>query len=399
MFARLGLIINQFGSEPQPGIHERVFCIWSLILCLTVEISFLTLTYLFFKLILSTISGSVNFYLVCAFLFSAELRVLENYPIFLLTLVDYIVTVFGYLMEYIANQFVLRSYSVDEDKSTSHGIEAYIYVRTQIQNLIQEPILGLFHTFWFGCLPKLMISRLNEYGNGFCSLLIAYERFILICRPLQKNNLLTSNRRKLNYVVVTLLIFLPIVGESVYHYSGNHVNCMFIYYSFKKPMIGQTVSLISAIFISLLPGICSVICYYKSAIVLLSRKKKIGRNLNLVFCFGAICVVWLCCVTLKISCHVYYIAVLSMVPGMFQTFYYPLFKNGHHIVMVFLVCGATSMSNPFLFLISKKDYRKPFLKAREKLTQCKGKVIPSESEADIKLKVLTHVPELCQLQI
>ena len=230
-------------------------------------------------MIYGTIATTVNFYLVCSFIFSSKLRDTVNYSIFLLTLVDFLTTGLGYMLYYIAHEFILYHESNFEEMHISRGIDAYWKMRREIQDLVQRPIAQIVSPFWFGCLPRIFIMRLNEYGNGLCSALIAYERFVMICKPLSQSTLLGSRRQKIRYVIVTVIIFSIFVGECVNEFMQGHYRCHFVNIGINNDQLqGHLLNLASNLLFSLVPAIFCFYCYYQTARVLLSRKKKVGQN-------------------------------------------------------------------------------------------------------------------------
>ena len=317
-------------------------------------------------MLFGSIAADLNLYLVCSYVFSSELRDAVAYPIFLLTLIDFLTTGPGYLLCYVSREFILYHPSNFPEEYISQGFEFYEAIRRQIQLLVQQPIAQNVHPFWFGCLPHLFITRLNEYGNGLCSILIAYERFVLICKPTQKDTLLSKKRRRLGYVIITTIIVLIFAGESFYHYFYRHFTCYYLIQEFEHAQFGHLINLISNLVFSVLPAL--LCCYYYSCIakVLFSRQKKIGRNLNLIFCFAVICIVWIISIIVKLLPLIYYNVSSFDIFGSAMLLV-PFELNIGNLHMVTLLSGITSLVDPILILVSQKDYRKPFYNFWKKL--------------------------------
>ena len=150
--------------------------------------------------------------MVCCFLFNSDIRELKNYPIFLVNLIDLVVTGPGFLSLFLSQQIlqlhVLSYYSGQEYLVTwLNGIRAFV------QSYAFNFFVLKINWFWYICLPELLTQRLNEYSNCLCALTLAYERYILICKPHDKDIILTDKRRHLTYVVLTtVIVAMMIIG-------------------------------------------------------------------------------------------------------------------------------------------------------------------------------------------
>ena len=217
--------------------------------------------------------------------------------------------------------------------------------------------------------------RLNEYGYGLCSALIAYERFVTICKPLQKATLLSSEKQRVFFATVMGLTFSFFLAETAYEYlTIAHYRCLYLRGGVHRSvLINHLYKFTSSILLSLFPVLFCCRCYYATARVLLSRKKKVGRNLNLVFCFGATCVVWILALMAKFTAHGFFILNSAMTVGGVHTA--PSTLKIFQFSLISLLGGITSIFDPILILVSQKDYRKTinksFQKLREKLP-CKS---------------------------
>ena len=66
--------------------------------------------------------------------------------------------------------------------------------------------------FWVSCFPGILYGRLSIYGVGLCHLLASYERYILICRPTEKDTVLSNRNRVKMYAIVTTTIAASCLG-------------------------------------------------------------------------------------------------------------------------------------------------------------------------------------------
>ena len=280
------------------------------------------------------ISLVLNAYLTGCFLFSSELRELQNYPIFLLTTIDFIVTSLGYLGKFVSRNFIIFHPSNVSPLFASDGFNFFNKIRYSLQQIFQQWTTENMHPFWFGCLPSLAMIRINEYGFGLCSLLLAYERYVLICKPTEKTILLSSERRKKLYTVTPLTsLFLSAV------------------YSF-------------------VPAVLCILMYWDIGLVLLNRDKKIGRNLNLVLCFASICCVWLLCLFARSAWIIYLWILYTTVHPNLKKIRYPLMTNPDKRDLIYQCSAISLLLDPFLVLLCQNDRLSiPFQKPVEKNTK------------------------------
>ena len=173
-------------------------------------------------------STILNLYLTCCFLTSSDLRELKNYPIFLLSLTDFIVTGPGYIWKYISEQFIVYHPS-NVSPFFSHGPEFLNNLRTNLQSILQRPITENIDPFWFSCLPNLAMIRMNEYAYGICSLLIAYERYVCVCKVAEKSALLSTQKRKKIYFISTLIILCTTISDGIHSYIKHKWYCTYAF--------------------------------------------------------------------------------------------------------------------------------------------------------------------------
>ena len=155
-------------------------------------------------------SFCVNLYLVCCFLFNSDLRELKNYPIFLVNLIDLVVTGPGFFSLVFSEQFI------QHHPSSNHSKQGYFVswlnsVRYFVYPYGGNLFLKKVNLFWYDCLPEMLTQRLNEYSNCLCGLTLAYERYITICKPYDKDLILTDKRRYCTYVALTTVIVAMII--------------------------------------------------------------------------------------------------------------------------------------------------------------------------------------------
>ena len=311
----------------------------------------------------------LNAYLTGCFLFSSELRELQNYPIFLLTTIDFLVTSLGYLGKFFSRNFIIYHPSNVASLFVSDGFNFFNKIRYSLQQIFQQWTTENIHPFWFGCLPSLAMIRINEYGFGLCSLLLAYERYVLICKPTEKTILLSSERRKKLYTVTTLIILMSVMVDAVHSYIRQKWSCDLIFTVSNNA--GLTVTTLTSLFLSavysFIPAVFCFLMYWDIGLVLLNRDKKIGRNLNLVLCFATICCVWLLCLFARSAWIIYLWILYTTVHPNLKKFRYPLMTNPDKRDLIYQCSAISSLLDPFLILLCQKDYRTPFKNQLEKI--------------------------------
>ena len=210
----------------------------------------------FLQVLAFSISFCVNLYLVCCFLFSADLRELKNYPIFLVNVIDLVVTGPGFMSLVFSDQFIrLHSSQISYD-------ESYLVIWAQRSRDLVRPyarslIVENFSWFWYICLPELITQRLNEYSNCLCALTIAYERYVMICKPYDKDVILSDTKRRRTYAALTSIICGMIIVDGVIRYLSYDFECGFGFLLSKNYKYESTNrSLTSAAYAFLFSGNC-----------------------------------------------------------------------------------------------------------------------------------------------
>ena len=294
---------------------------------------------------------------------SSDLRELKNYPIFLLSLVDSLVTGPGYVWQFITRQFVVYHQSNFPEMFFTQAPKFYSNLRSVLQRALQIPITENVNPFWFSCMPNLVMVRFNEYAFGICSALLAYERYVCVCKVTQKTTLLSGKRRRKLYFLATFLIISITIADSVFSYLKSNWNC---FYAFDQsvgitPVRVVIISLCLLFVYSLIPATFCLYYYYNIIRVLVNRSKKVGRNSNLITCFATICFVWIFCLVIKLVHRISTWIILHKADEIIEHLDNSFIKNhGFQDVMV-LLGSVTSIIDPLLILVCQKDYRKPFL--------------------------------------
>ena len=153
-----------------------------------------------------------------------------------------------------------------------------------LRNKIREvliPFLSETDPFWYQCLPNLITSRLPHYVFGMSLTVITYERYVCICRGLEKEELLSTNKRWLVYFLISII--------PVFVFSGDLSSRIWFsdFYCLEAPNFSYALplqlyfKLASYLIFDITPMCVSFMLIGKTIPVLLRVKKKYGRNFNL----------------------------------------------------------------------------------------------------------------------
>ena len=244
----------------------------------------------------------------------------------------------------------------------------FVFFRRNLHEKI-EPYIQNMNPFWYSCFPNLLIQRLNEYGSGFCCLILAYERYILVCKPSEKELFLSSSKRKLKYSLVTIATIVLFTGDAASRYVTRDYMC-----NAAPPFYGRVNFLIRGItsgfltFVFLLLPTSISVCYYYYVIkqlLELKQSKKVGRNQNLAIVFGLSSLTWILGVTTKLLYQLYYFFVITRVP-LYDVYKYPMMHSFQLQLFSFSASFASILS-PLMLIIVLKSYRKPVEKSMENL--------------------------------
>ena len=142
--------------------------------------------------------------------------------------------------------------------------------------------------------------------------------------------------------------------------------------------ISSTVT--STMFIIIPAGLC-VYYYYQSVSVLYTRKKKVGRNLNLIFCFATVCIIWWFTFFVRYALAIYSMLFYLNVP-IRKEYQYPVLRNLYTQFFLNNFSSFSSLFNPFLVLLAQTDYRQPFLKRKEKILNKLRNLLKTEGSSN-----------------
>ena len=313
----------------------------------------------------------MNTYLVSCFIFNADLRQLNNYPIFLINFTDLLVTGPGFLLLLASQQFIQLHNHLDLKNG---GIlqNWMAHLRFLVRPHVYSTIVENLSWFWYICLPELLVERLSVYSNGLCSAVLAYERYVMVCKPYEKDQILTEKRRYKTYAVLSLTILFSLLLDGLIRYRTYDFSCSFGFMLIDDVVISRIVSssVITCLF-SIIPTSICIFYYFHTAIALAARKRKVGRNQNLILCFAAICLISTLTFSFGTAFRIYYSLVLKY--QLQQKFYkYPVLRNMHLRFLNSNFSGFSAVTNPYLILLSQTDYREPFIKRKKKILKKLG---------------------------
>ena len=139
-------------------------------------------------------SSAINLYFVCCCIFSSDIRQLQNYPIFFLTLLDCIITGPGALSFLISEETDMSVlYNEGYRASASSFFGGYSALRKFLKYNVGPVLRNKVSPFLYKCLPSMFMVQLNHYSTGPCNFVLAYERSCnqlvhCICEKSKMNN-------------------------------------------------------------------------------------------------------------------------------------------------------------------------------------------------------------------
>ena len=249
----------------------------------------------------------------------------------------------------------------------------YSNLRLNIKLELGSRITNFIDPFWYHCLPLLLLQRLNEYGTGIVTSVLAYERYVLICKPSEKSLLLSTKRRFICYISVTATVLVFFISDASvrFIYGGAPRLCADapVFGFNNNPELRLVLNVLSIAIFCLVPGGIQVILYWRALQQLLTSKaKKLGRNMNLslAFVFGSLTTIIFS--FSKIFCDIYNYDMANK--SKYELYRHPIMANSFNSTMVNSLLCVTSVVSPFLLLVVHKSYREPFQNVQRKLTEC-----------------------------
>ena len=190
-----------------------------------------------------------------------------------------------------------------------------------------------------------------------------------VCQPMKTGELLSYRNRLLKNALAVGVIFLLTFVDAFHRYNQGDWKCD------KAPVFGSVQdnwqrlanSCITGIIFSCIPTIWSMYYYAKIIKVLIERPKRIGRNLNLIMAFGVSSLIFGLSFLVKFG-HVVFSLYFENYVSVRNHGNYPLHANQFSKEFLGAVPTVVSITNPFIFLLVVKSYRKPFMKAFSKKT-------------------------------
>ena len=107
-------------------------------------------------------------------------------------------------------------------------------------------------------------------------------------------------------------------------------------------------------------GLLLIFCifyYWRIAQVMVARKKKVGRNLNLLLCFGTICFVWTLSLVAKAGMGASEFYRTFTKKSLMEFLDAPFYYNYGQTDCVKLLFSMTSLVDPAIIFICQKDHQ------------------------------------------
>ena len=152
---------------------------------------------------------------------------------------------------------------------------------------------------WGWCVAEYLRLNFNELGSSLCILVIACERFILVCLPFRAQEILTTRSRMKGYsTVIGLLLAYTAFHFLNFHFEWVNSNihlltCHADRYNPARtfPKMSLVYSTIIVMFVG--PAAVSLALYIAISVALLRKKRNTSKNVSLTIAFFLSMIAWL----------------------------------------------------------------------------------------------------------
>ena len=295
----------------------------------------------------------------------------------MITFTDFFVTV-GFAAGLISFELSRHHlWELADENAAGSGVLAQAYMKLRLEaREVVKPLAEKTGHFFQYCLPEILGTCLAQYASGLCNVILAYERYVLITLPTERDILLSPPRRKKIYAAVTLIISVTLFSDAAYKAITKEESCHNVGAGWQLIIKSESVAVYVANTLSqlLFSGVPFGYCLSRYIFIikaLLTRKKKIGRNIHLVLAFGCTCAVWFLCFTIK-QVWILYSLILEVAVPFSELYKFPLATNLIANRVFYNFNCVPSFFSPFVLVVLLKNYRKPFKKTLRRIT-CRNK--------------------------
>ena len=259
-----------------------------------------------FQAVCSLICIAMNCYLLLALSTTKDLRKLNFYPILLQAFCDLLGSGVAGLVHYIGVANLMNSDLRQNTKLfqvfVSDGLTSF--VKEVNRKAWQEEKYRILD-FWINCVPQYLLVRFTEYSTGPITLVLAFERFLMVVKPFSYKSVINRRKRSIMYIILTSTILSITVLDLVSRYFSYtaYSDCS---YGFLGRKCSRLYFMFSTSFVFfIIPGTVSLILYAITFYKLLRKKTNVGRNRVLTIALFFSCVSWITLWSIGMFCYAF----------------------------------------------------------------------------------------------
>ena len=305
----------------------------------------------FFKVLSGFLTCILNLYLLLAILVEKKLRSLAFFPIALQAFCDILVgqSVSRHSLADVTDGYVTKS----EDGS---WIFRNPYAGT-IEHTVHKMIFPS-ETVFGKSLSNFLNNEFNLFSTPYCILVIAVERYVMVCWPFRSKKLLTTRNRFFIGVFLTLFVpiysFLMFACENIYYLADQNYYDYFYRVCYKS-LFRKNLAHLIVFFI--FPAFLTLILYSMVGIRLAKSRANQSRNRDLTVAFLISCALWIILWTPKTTEDILYWYNPSLVLYYTDSFKLASFILNHFSHACFVLY---SLINPMVLIFVTRNFQKPF---------------------------------------
>ena len=304
-----------------------------------------------------------------AIFYEKELRSIKYYPVGLQAFCDILI---GYRVFDYSLYVLLIRYSINEENEWKYTYNGKVAELMRSFQYKKEEFL-YEHAYTASEFLSFVYSDLNLITTGYCVLVIAIERYIMVCHPFRAKQIITKTSRIISCVFLTIFL-LGYVIRSFYCSNILKMWSSSWYYKLDFACIDEYKSeeLFESLFFFVAPAILTTILYTFVAVRLRKTRANRDRTRDITIAFLTSCVLWIIlwfpeeasrlidafCHSDDKECQTDYNRPETVAYVILQSF---------NSEMFFLY----SMINPVVLVFVCRDFQKPVKKLFQRMRQCR----------------------------
>ena len=304
-----------------------------------------------------------------AIFYQKELRSIKFYPVGLQAFFDILI---GYNVFDHSLGMLLMRYSINEENEWVNRYDGK--VANFLRSFQYKKADFLYeHVYRANEILGFIYTDVNLITTGYCVLVIAIERYIMVCHPFRAKQIITKTSRVITCIILTLFLLGYVIRSFYCSYILNMWSSSW-YHKMDFACFDEYRSeeLFESLFFFVAPAILTTILYTFVAVRLRKTRANRDRTRDITIAFLTSCVLWIIlwfpeeasrlidafCPGNRMDCQVEYNKPEIVAYVILQSFDSEMF---------FLY----SMINPVILVFVCRDFQKPVKKLFQKITQCR----------------------------